>query len=182
MMAGQSRGSAVHSLTFETADLQLEVDKYGLERGFKPGAVILGPKVVAYVNHGRWVADCLTPYCGGARVINPDHNPFWCVYCGQSYLVEWPAELQAIATILEQRPLAQNQNFHPLDHVRLHPTTSPNHVPCPDALVFLAYENDVRGIPVGNDILKRRYESWLSADWAKRGLAREMAGFNVGGD
>lgn len=168
----------MHSLTFETADQQLEVDLTGLERGLKPGALNLGPKVVAYVNHGRWVAECLTPYCGGARVVNPDHQPFWCVECGESYLVEWPPDLREITSILEQRPEG-NQNFHPLDHTHLHPTSSPNHERCPDAIVYLAYENNLHGFPIGNDIVRRRYESWIAADWAKRGLAREMAGFNV---
>lgn len=169
----------MHSLTFETADQQLAVDLTGLERGLKPGALNLGPKAVAYVNHGRWVAECLTPYCGGARVVSPDHQPFWCVECGESYLVEWPADMREITSILEQRPVRENQNYHPDDHVRLHPQNQPTHEACPDAIIFLAYENDVRGIPVGNDIVKRRYEAWLAKDWAKRGLAREMAGFNV---
>lgn len=170
----------MHSLTFETADSQLEVDQLGLERGFKPGAVVLGAKVVAYVNHGRWVADCITVGCGGARQLNPDHT-YWCVYCGQSYVVEWPDKktMRAVTTILEQRPERVNQNYHPTDHVRLHPTNQPTHEPCPDAIAFLAYENDVRGIPVGDEVIKRRYEKWLAKDWAKRGLAKEMAGFNV---
>lgn len=171
----------MHSLTFETVDLQLEVDASGLERGFKPGGVLIGPKVVAYVNHGRWVGECPTPHCGGAREVNPDHNPFWCVECGKSYVVEWPDKktMRAVTTILEQRPEPANQNYHPDDHVRLHPSNQAMHEPCPDALVWLAYENDIRRIPIGDDILKRRYEKWLAADWVKRGLAKEMAGFNA---
>lgn len=166
----------MHTLTFETD--RARADGFGVERGFTRGGVDLKRKAVAYVNHGRWVADCPLND-GGSRLVNPDYE-FWCVECGNSFVVDWPDKktMKDITTVLEQRDRT-NQNFHPSDFTRLHPASSPYHEPCPDAVTFLAYENDVRGIPIGNEVIKRRYEKWLTADWAKRGLAKEMAGFNV---
>lgn len=184
----------MHSLTFENNEpdwvdpeigLRLgsyrdRVDNFALGRGFARGGVLLrGPKAIAYVNHGRWVADCPLND-GGARVVSPDYE-FWCIECGNTFQVEWPDKktMRDITTVLEQRPDRTTQNFNPTDFAKLHPANQSTHEPCPDPVVYLAYENDLRGIPVGNDIIKRRYEKWLQADWTKRGLAKEMAGFNV---
>lgn len=73
---------------------------------------------LAYVNHGRWVADCPTPFCAGAVVLLTD-APFMCGNClnaerGFRYrLVSWPAERGEIEEILSARLLPENANWYP---------------------------------------------------------------------
>lgn len=73
---------------------------------------------LAYVNHGRWVADCPTDFCGGAVPLLPGH-PFLCgnclnAECGFRYrLVEWPAERGHIEEILSERLLPETANWRP---------------------------------------------------------------------
>lgn len=152
--------------------------RLGVENGWVepvPMPVALNaPKVAAYVNHGRWLGDC--PVCGSSR--NLRHGgPFWCASCGNqrwqgcAVPVDWPtdADIAAIGEVLSVRERA-NQNYDPAEHLR-HPYG------CPDGLVWLAYENLLRGFRVP-DLLKERAETWIIADWSKRGLADEMAGFS----
>lgn len=73
---------------------------------------------LAYVNHGRWVADCPTPFCTGAVVLLTG-SPFLCgnclnAECGFRYrLVSWPAERGEIEEILSTRLLPENANWYP---------------------------------------------------------------------
>lgn len=76
---------------------------------------------VAYVNHGRWVADCPTPGCGGAILLLPAPAGFLCGTCfnaaigGQYRVVDWPksADRERIEVALRARPLAVNMNWTP---------------------------------------------------------------------
>lgn len=71
---------------------------------------------IAYVNYGRWVADCPAG-CGAAMLVDPE-LPFLCGECfnegigGLWRLVKWPAERLAIETELELR-LARNAHWSP---------------------------------------------------------------------
>lgn len=76
------------------------------------------PPALAYVNHGRWVADCPTPFCTGAAVLMPG-APYLCgnclnAECGYRYrLVEWPIQRREIEDILSARLLPENANWRP---------------------------------------------------------------------
>lgn len=73
---------------------------------------------IAYVNEGRWLADCPTTGCAGAMLLLED-APFMCGACfnaaaGYRYRpVEWPArsDHQAIEAILVERPAPQTRNW-----------------------------------------------------------------------
>lgn len=84
------------------------------------------PKAIAYVNHGRWVADCPAQYCRNAMVISPG-APYLCAECfnvdaGYRYrLVEWPANRGEIEELLAERPVPEVANWYPgedADHLR----------------------------------------------------------------
>lgn len=66
--------------------------------------------VLAYVNHGRWVADCV---CGGAELVAADH-PFLCGSCGGEGPVVFPAGdvLAQVEELLAVRPTL-NRNWRP---------------------------------------------------------------------
>lgn len=112
------------ALTFEDGDVPLEwrlanphgsysdwVDSLG--RGFKRGTPKQTPRAVAYVNHGRWVADCPLGD-GGARRLKPGLD-FFCIECGNTFVVEWPdAEtMKTVEAGLAGMPGVANQNFDP---------------------------------------------------------------------
>jgi hypothetical protein len=86
-----------------------------------PDAVDEGAEAVAYVNHGRWVADCPSPACTGAELVDPDEPRFYCLSCynaafGGLWLpVRFPPERerQAIERALLARPRARNRNWYP---------------------------------------------------------------------
>lgn len=77
---------------------------------------------VAYVNHGRWVADCPSEYCNGAMAIQPGH-PFMCGNClnaetGHKYrLVAWPKQRGVIEETLSMRPVPEVANWLPTESV-----------------------------------------------------------------
>jgi hypothetical protein len=90
----------------------------------------------AYVNHGRWVADCPRPYCGGAEQLHdterreacwvelhdqdqPGHERsvyFHCRNCDLITSVDWPADAARIRAALMERPVPQTRNWFPADH------------------------------------------------------------------
>ena len=64
-----------------------------------------GKPVVAYVNHDRWVADCV---CGGAELVSPG-EPMLCGSCGTTSKVGFPKDAQMIEKLLTVRePPARN--------------------------------------------------------------------------
>ena len=66
----------------------------------------------AYVNHGRWVADCPIPFCGQAWLA--DRIPVECENCGQPPgPIEWPTEQERIESLLAVRPVPQTRNWLP---------------------------------------------------------------------
>jgi hypothetical protein len=78
-------------------------------------------EVIAYVNHGRWVADC--PFCASAMLCVPHDPYFWCVECGNynnqdaPMAVVFPANWPDIEQTLEMRRDARNQNWKPPETV-----------------------------------------------------------------
>lgn len=78
------------------------------------GSQRFADKLLAYVNHGRWVVDCL---CGSAQLASRTDRRFWCVDCrngwalGKWVEVVWPANADDIEGLLLQRPFSKNQNW-----------------------------------------------------------------------
>lgn len=75
-----------------------------------------GADTPAYVSEGRWVIDC--PDCGSAQMANRTDHRFMCSDCaniavgGKWRPVVWPGDTEAIESVLEQRPVP-NQNWAP---------------------------------------------------------------------
>lgn len=84
----------------------------------------------AYVNHGRWVADCAV--CPSALLVKPlagevwtdgpkagqrwsKADPFVCldVLCGATSEIVWPDDLAPVEALLRERPNPANRNWHP---------------------------------------------------------------------
>lgn len=92
-----------------------------------PDEVADGEEVVAYVNHGRWVADCPSAACTGAELVDPEDPRFYCLSCynapfgGRWLRVRFPPERQrrAIERALLERPRARNRNWLPGETVEL---------------------------------------------------------------
>ena len=80
-----------------------------------------GAEAVAYVNHGRWVADCPSPACTGAELVDPQDPRFYCLSCynaafgGKWLRVRFPPERerQAIERALLARARERNRNWYP---------------------------------------------------------------------
>jgi hypothetical protein len=87
-----------------------------------PTAGALADPVFAYVNHGRWVADC---ECNNAQLVDPADPRFYCIDCfnvafgGRWRAVTFPTEVAGIQTVLEQRPERKRQNWQPGETVEL---------------------------------------------------------------
>lgn len=114
-------------LAFEDGEVPLEwrianplgsyndwVDSLGARHGFARGKPKANaPKAIAYVNHGRWVADCPLND-GGARRLKPGLD-FFCIECGNTFAVEWPDKktMDDVTASLGGIPGVANQNFDP---------------------------------------------------------------------
>lgn len=73
----------------------------------------------AYVNHGRWVADCPQPGCTNAIALTPNQSLFHCAGlggCQQVSTVAWPVGADDIWAELRRRPSESNQHWAPADH------------------------------------------------------------------
>jgi hypothetical protein len=68
-------------------------------------------KLDVYVNHGRWVADCL---CGSGVACAPDSAEAVCLECGSVYRVNFPPKrtITAVEKVLGSRP-ASKRNWSP---------------------------------------------------------------------
>ncbi len=77
-------------------------------RRILPFEVHDGGAIDAYVNHGRWVADCA---CNGAELV-ASNQEMLCGSCGARNTVTFPDTMNKIEAVLLQRePL--RQNWHP---------------------------------------------------------------------
>lgn len=74
---------------------------------------------VAYVNFGRWVADCPRQYCGNAVALEPKQVTFHCGSVGGCKLlaeVVWPVDADEIWEALSMRPVPGTRNWAPAGH------------------------------------------------------------------
>lgn len=80
-----------------------------------PPTGLVAGEINAYVNHGRWVADC--PCCSGAMIVDPADPFFFCPECRMQgkgwYYVEFPADLLTIERLLTARPDIHTRNWRP---------------------------------------------------------------------
>lgn len=72
-------------------------------------------RALAYVNHGRWIADCPAE-CGNAMRLDPRQGVFACQECYTMSEVEWPEDAERIWEALLGRRLARNRNWFPVGH------------------------------------------------------------------
>lgn len=88
--------------------------------------------IPAYVNEGRWVADC--PACNGGMATSPEHAHSFCADCGTIYAVEHPPAglIRQAENVLQHRQ-PRNRNW------------LPDREDIPD----LQAENVLRGLPFG---------------------------------
>lgn len=80
----------------------------------KAGTVpaVLGSVLTAYVNNGRWVADCP---CGAGVSIHPDWQFAGCLGCfGTFTVIRVPADWQVIERALLVRPIT-NRHWLPFE-------------------------------------------------------------------
>jgi hypothetical protein len=77
----------------------------------------LTDSVRAYVNHGRWVADCCREFCNNAMKLKARQSGFHCANCGLDAVIEWPADADEIWRALERRPVPQTRNWFPSEHL-----------------------------------------------------------------
>lgn len=97
----------------DTPAVSTRVQRHLQKRGIKPQEG--DGQVLAYVNHGRWVADCP---CGGAELIT-ENKPLLCGSCGHVREVVWPVKVSQIEQALEDRRRVENQNWQPGEPVEL---------------------------------------------------------------
>jgi hypothetical protein len=79
-------------------------------------ASLLTNRARAYVNHGRWIADCTRPHCANAEKLAPWQATFHCSNCRQVAEVEWPGNADELWAVLELRPVPQTRNWFPTGH------------------------------------------------------------------
>jgi hypothetical protein len=83
-----------------------------LRFGHPPLTVHDEPPVVAYINHGRWVADCP---CGGAELVAEDRLMV-CGSCAARSEVIFPPNVTVLESALAAR-LKKNKNWKPTETV-----------------------------------------------------------------
>lgn len=70
--------------------------------------------VYAEANWGRWVARCPAPWCTNAVALDRGQVTFGCAGmggCGASGHLVWPADPDAVETILTMRPVPATRNW-----------------------------------------------------------------------
>lgn len=76
----------------------------------------MASQVFAYVNHGRWIADCNREYCNNAMELRPKQEVFHCTNCLMDATVAWPSKADEIWKALSKRPVPQTRNWFPAEH------------------------------------------------------------------
>lgn len=76
---------------------------------------IITARARAYVNHGRWIADCPVD-CGGALILDKGQTQFPCPECLTITAIEWPKDPQGIWDALSKRMSPKTRNWYPEDH------------------------------------------------------------------
>lgn len=70
---------------------------------------------LAYVNWGRWIAECPAE-CGGALMLAPQQTLLSCEECGLFSQITWPADADGITDALAQRAVPRTRNWFPEGH------------------------------------------------------------------
>ena len=75
----------------------------------------------AFMNWGRWVADCPREGCTYAFALEHGQARYVCRNkagegCGMDAPIEWPPDAEQIEQALNRRPLEQTRNWYPLEH------------------------------------------------------------------
>lgn len=88
--------------------------------------LLVPASAAAYVNHGRWIADCPKPFCGNAMALDPKQARFICGLldgrgrlangCGTTADVHWPPDAVWIWDALLRRPDPGTRNWAPAGH------------------------------------------------------------------
>lgn len=81
---------------------------------------------LAYVNHGRWIADCPKPFCGNAMQLDARQATYACGVldgrgqlqggCGLTTGLAWPVDAVWIWDALLRRPDPRTRNWAPAGH------------------------------------------------------------------
>jgi hypothetical protein len=80
----------------------------------RPTGTIVGVRLYAQINHGRWVADC--PECGSAQIVTPADPRMYCVECLSGWFqIVFPADTAAAERSVEQQPVREQNWWHPDD-------------------------------------------------------------------
>lgn len=90
---------------------------------------LLTVRAIAYVNHGRWCADCPRPYCSNAVKLEPGQTTFHCGGVDGCKLIaelEWPVGAGEIWEALAERPVPGTRNWAPAGHRQALVTGHPN--------------------------------------------------------
>lgn len=82
-------------------------------------------KARAYVNHGRWIADCPCE-CGSALSLEPKQTAYHCPECEWIGQVEWPDNADEIWEVLQERHVPRTRNWFPDNHFIALRTGSPH--------------------------------------------------------
>lgn len=73
--------------------------------------------VYAYVNAGRWIADCPDARCGNAVALTPKQTQYHCVQgCNLITDLAWPPDAEEITRALAARSHDVNRNWAPAGH------------------------------------------------------------------
>lgn len=78
-------------------------------------ATLITNNARAYVNFGRWIADC-PMRCGSAIQLQGGQDVFHCPECTYLASVEWPTNADEIWQALGERPAKRNRNWFPENH------------------------------------------------------------------
>lgn len=73
----------------------------------------------AYINIGRWVADCPQPHCNNASALTAKQAHMHCGGVDGCQLIseiEWPSDADAIWEVLQERPVPRTRNWAPAGH------------------------------------------------------------------
>lgn len=74
----------------------------------------------AFVNHGRWIAECPRDLCSNALALESRQGRFVCDTepdgCGADAPIEWPPDADEIWKALQRRPVPATRNWFPAEH------------------------------------------------------------------
>jgi hypothetical protein len=73
-------------------------------------------EALAYINWGRFVADCPDPACTSAVALEPGQSVVHCAQCFGMAEVVWPEDPAGLLRVLRVRPDESTRNWFPRNH------------------------------------------------------------------